>query len=1458
MTVNHRSAAPGRSADKRPSPGGISFFLNGERVILSSPDPSMMLIDYLRSPNVGLFGAKEPCGQGGCGCCTVILSHWDKTKGEAVHRSINACLRPVCALNGLSVTTIEGTGRVQETMNPVAYHLAANNGTQCGYCANGWVMVMTGFLANRPTSRTKKDIEALFDGNLCRCTGYRSILTGMKTFASDWTPHDEANRMKCEIDPAFDAENMGKEICIDFPDGAKWPATPVRAEVGDKSWIAVRDIDALRAAIRIEPDTKLVRLVHGNTSFGIYREEVEAARLYIDIRAIPDLYDLQLDSLGLTVGAGIPYCELIQFLQDQPNSEPGGTLSTLSYMARRTAGSIVRNAASLGGNIMLVLKHIRNGEPFPSDMATVLCGLGAEVDAIRLEGGEAKPFLLSDLMTACARNPALADDLLLLRFRVPIAPPSEVCFAQKVALREVNAHSIVNATTRLMLARRANDGQPPRFGRCQIVFGGIAPYPWSADDTAAFLEGKDVSFDTWRDAAAVLVREVEAEQKKWCSRMADEPDEGFTNLYRRQLTEGYLYKAIVNALLQVAPETVPTSIASAGVDTWGTWPVSDGTQCFDSDLYDTPLRKPYIKLAAMYQAQGEVKYTHEKPVSYGTLFGALVQSSKALARYRFKHPETGDTLTATELVAWLKEGNPDFTELVTAGDIPAGRNLQGMGRDQPVFAIEEVEHEGQCIALVLAETQDRAEALSRFIQDNCIDYAPPTSGASPVLTIHDALADDRIFPDCPQSAPFLAHIWKVTRPQSDLSWARDTAAPPDEKIVQRNARIDGAPCKVIESTQICGSQLHFYMETQSCIAEPRDGNAIQLYPSTQDPKSIHGTVSSVLEYSLNQIGIQVPQIGGSFGGKSEQSRFVAAMAAVGSKKTSRPVHLMLDRASDSALIGRRHPYLGRYQLAVDSGSENTEDKGLIRGLSAHLWGDGGAFYDCSFVVSNCIQLRVDNAYFVPNYQTVIDVCRTNKAPNTSFRAFGDIQGVLILENAIEEAAIAVGMDACEIREKNLYAIDQTTPGGQALEHCYLREVWDFAKEKSDFANRKKQVADFNAGNKWRKRGIALLPLKYGSGFPLESLEQSSALVNVYAGDGSVLIRQGGVDVGQGMLTKIVQVAAHELNVPIDIIRVDASDTRVIPDPTSTGASTGTQYNGQAVRKACIALRERLKRFCLGLRDQHGEDWCRQQHIDYWNHGNRGWNTPVVVNGQPTTIWRHVVSLAFAHRVDLQAEAKARIPGGEKILPHVEFKSKREQPKGSGIPTDPNGPFSGSVNEYVGFTYNAACAEVEVDILTGETKICRVDIVYDMGVSINPAIDIGQIEGAFVQGIGYLLAENLVFQQDGPAKGRLNTVNTWRYKLPATTTIPLEMNVHLFPRELAKRVPENPNTLYSSKEVGEPPLVLANSVFLALKNAVRSSRVERGLDPQFRMDAPATVQEVRRACAVDEIGSADFA
>ena len=1383
----------------------LRFVLNGSEVVIDKVDPSILLVDWLRSPRVGLTGTKKSCAQGGCGACTVMLSRWDDLSESVEHLSINSCLRPLCSLDGMEITTTEGTGSCRSELSPVQYRIAKDNGSQCGFCTPGFVMNMTAFLAtNQDQKIGQKEIEDLFDGNLCRCTGYRAILYGMKHFASDWGPAYEAGCLKTVVDPVERVPHARK-VHTGFPNAMKVPPRAVYYAAAGYHWYRPTTLDQVHVILATHPNVADVKLVGGNTSIGVYRF-VENPHVLIDISQLDELRGIEVGDEGLSFGSAVTYGDLLGELDglvdDSPAERVQG-LEALQYMARRTAGTIVRNAATVAGNTMLVVRHVKEGEPFPSDLFTALSSLNAEVD-VSLGGGNIRLPILE--FAHQYQDSKELQEGVLARYHVPWTKPNEYARTYKMALREVNAHSIVNGGLRV----RFDDAGT--IEDAAIVLGGIGPVAFHAQSAEQFLIGRSWNDETLQQTLTQVRADVQANLEENRKRMSGLPYEGFTEEYRIHLAESYFYQFFIHVAELRDPGSIPPDLRSAGEQP--VRPVTGGKQSYEKFKDEYPVDLPLVKLAAFLQATGEACYTHDIAVPERTMEAAVVTSAQTLAKisYRIPADDGFSSVDVAGLIAYLKTEYDGFQDFVTAADIPKGG---GQNTEDPVFALDEVTTFGQCIGLVLAKTEQLAIDIANFISTVCVEYAP---AGEPILTIADAISKGSIFKD---EGYYPVHIWKIQRPGSDLSWTEA-----DQAI------IDGIPCEVVRGTQQSGSQIHFYMETQACVAIPGERDEIVVYPSTQSPDSVQSAVRGILGVPASRVDVKVNRVGGGYGGKTTRSPYVASAVAVAAAKHHQPVRLAVRRENDSAMIGHRHPLYSEYALAI-ANSNDPDQKGRILGMSTDFTADGGATYDCSFVVMDCIQLRSDSAYMVRNYQTSGEVAQTNKASNGAMRSMGLVQGILAQEDAIENAAHRIGMLPEDVRGKNLYQQGQLTPYGEVVDYCYLDKVWERIAKLSDFDRRRAAVEQFNQQNRWRKRGISMIPVKYGSGYNATFLEQSGALVEIYDEDGSVLLRHGGVEMGQGLLTKVAQIAARELNLPRALIETSALDTQVVPNPVSTGASTGTAFNGAAIQEACRVLRKRLEDYCLDLLNQHGSKWCKEQHINFWDH-EKGWRAKVDINGTPTLMWVKIIGLANQDRVNLSAQVRFVQQGGEAIDSGLIFHEG----------------FSEVVNHFVGFTFSAACTEVEIDVLTGETTVLRADLVYDMGKSLNPAIDIGQVEGAYVQGLGYVLTEDVVLQPDGPNLGALNADNTWRYKIPATTTIPLEFNVDLFPRSDAPEVPENPFDLLSSKEVGEPPLVLAVTAYFALKHAVLAARQDRGHPEWFLFGAPATVQRVREACLVE--------
>ena len=1407
----------------------LRFYLNGRPVTLTDVSPRLLLVDYLRSAEVGLTGTKIGCKQGGCGACTVLLSTYDADARRVTHRSINSCLRPLASLDGAMVTTVEGLGSVDGAVSPVQYCLAKNNGTQCGYCTPGWVTSAHGLLAARgvdvlnfdtSTDRvdpsdpqfgnlpTMQELQEHFDGNLCRCTGYRPILFGFeKGFSRDWTGADGSGCMTCAIDAA---EGVKVSSCITppFPDALKSPARAVRYESGGYTWSRPLTLDDLRELVNRCPDEADRKLVFGNTSIGVYDTYTEDPHHLIDISHISELRATAVDSEGMTVGSGVTYTDFLALLDleleeaKQTAPERLAGLESLHYMARRTAGAIVRDAASLGGNTMLVLRHINAGTPFPSDLFTALVSLRSRVRVLDTETGKVDDHELLDFAQLYASTPEVRDRSLLLAYVIPFTKRGAFAETYKTALREVNAHSIANAGCHVELDAER------RVTEATFVLGGVAPVAVGLNGFADAIVGKAWDWSLHDAGREALVKAVEPLFAHYKDRLQDVPWEGFTDAYKLSLAASYWLKFFVKVALAVDPAIVSPDQASAAAR--DERPVSRGTQHYNTYADEFPINQPIVKLEAFVQSTGEAVYPQDIELPARGLEAAYVFSTRARATFTYRVPGHVGAAGPADVLACLQDTFPGVVDYLTCLDMPSDTNLEGMAMDQPVFApmdgdtfVGAVTNDGQSIGLVLAGDDQVALDAAQFVSTALVDY----QDEPPLITIPDAVQAGSFFGDDPSTVRFaMNHIWKVVRGGSDLNWLTQEGP---------SMALDDIPCRLVTGQQDVGGQIHFYMETQTCVAIPGEEGQMVLWSSTQSPDGVQNAVAHVLGVPMNKVEVCVKRVGGGYGGKCNPPAFVAIAAAVAARAHNRPVRLAVKREVDTAMFGHRHPVQGRFAVAIGTGEDTAENRGKLIGLHHDVLLNGGSSYDCSFIVSDCLQLRADSAYFVRNYDTSSDVCRTNIASNTAFRTLGMIQAALLQEEAIEKAAHQVGMLPEDVRARNLYATGQSTPAGQTLDDCDVEQVFSYTRETYEFDARLAAIEEFNAGNRYRKRGISLIPVKYGSGYNLPLLEQAGALVEIFGQDGTVLVRTGGVEMGQGLNTKVAQTASYYLGIPLALIRVAALDTSIVPNPVSTGASTGSPFNAEAVQACCEELMTRLR------------DYCRIKGLWFPVRPNRTWDS-----GAATTNWSSAVRHANFDCVNLCAQRRVPIDGGE-ILDSptaLQFHPGVKEPEQN--------------YEFTGFTYSAAIAEVEVDVLTGETTVLRADIVYGMGRSQNPAIDVGQVEGGFVQGVGYVTSEEMVYQPDGPRRGALNSTNTWTYKPPAAMSIPLQMNVDLFPD------PENDaDPLLSSKEVGEPPMTLAVTVFFAIKHAILAARKDQGDDGWFDLEAPATVQRVAAACRV---------
>jgi xanthine dehydrogenase large subunit len=602
------------------------------------------------------------------------------------------------------------------------------------------------------------------------------------------------------------------------------------------------------------------------------------------------------------------------------------------------------------------------------------------------------------------------------------------------------------------------------------------------------------------------------------------------------------------------------------------------------------------------------------------------------------------------------------------------------------------------------------------------------------------------------------------------------------------AAFDAAPHKVKGELYV-GGQEQFYLEGQIAYAIPKEDHGMQVLCSTQHPSEMQHVVAHALGLHSHHVTVECRRMGGGFGGKESQSALWAAAAAIAAYKLKRPVKLRADRDDDMLVTGKRHCF--HYEYEVGYG-----DDGRILAAKVDMVSRAGYSADLSGPVATRAVCHFDNTYYLSDVEIRAACGKTNTQSNTAFRGFGGPQGAIALEYIIDEIARKLGRDALDIRRVNFYGRDErnVTPYGQVVVDNVIRELVDELESTSEYRARRDAISAFNAGSPVLKKGLALTPVKFGIAFNVSHLNQAGALVHVYV-DGSVLVNHGGTEMGQGVNTKVMQVVAHELGVDMSHVRISATDTSKVANTSATAASTGADLNGKAAQDAARQIRDRLAAHAARM---YGGDAA----------GVRFAADTVFVNGRELS-FAELVAAAYLARVQLWSDGYYATPGL-----HWDAKT-----------------MTGNPFQY--FAYGAAVSEVVVDTLTGEWKLLRADCLYDAGKSLNPAIDIGQVEGAFIQGMGWLTTEELWWNQ----AGRLMTHAPSTYKIPAVSDCPEDFRVRLF---------ENVNvadSIHRSKAVGEPPLLLPFSVFFAIRDAVSAVGGHRVNPP---LNAPATSEEILKA------------
>lgn len=587
-----------------------------------------------------------------------------------------------------------------------------------------------------------------------------------------------------------------------------------------------------------------------------------------------------------------------------------------------------------------------------------------------------------------------------------------------------------------------------------------------------------------------------------------------------------------------------------------------------------------------------------------------------------------------------------------------------------------------------------------------------------------------------------------------------------------------------------GGQEHFYLETQISSVLPTEDGGMYVYTSTQNPTEVQKLIAEVLGVPMNKIVIDMRRMGGGFGGKETQAAGPACLCAVIARLTGRPTKMRLPRMEDMTMTGKRHPFYVEYDIGFD-------DDGLLHGIELQLAGNCGYSPDLSGSIVDRAMFHADNAYFLENATITGLRCKTNTASNTAYRGFGGPQGMVAIEEIMEVIARHLGKDPLEVRKLNYYGKDErnVTHYYQTVEHNMLAEMTAELEASAEYARRREEIRAFNATSPVLRKGLALTPVKFGISFTATFLNQAGALIHVYT-DGSIHLNHGGTEMGQGLNTKVAQVVAQVFSVDISRIQITATNTDKVPNTSPTAASSGADLNGMAAKNAAETIKKRLVDFLVGhfrvteedVEFRNGQVRVREQYLSF----------------------EEVIQLAYFNQISLSATGFYRTP-----------KIYYDRDKARGRP-------------FYYYAYGVACVETIVDTLTGEYRMLRADILHDVGASLNPAIDIGQVEGAFVQGMGWLTTEELVWND----KGKLLTNGPASYKIPAIADMPIDLRVRLVEN---RKNPEQ--TVFHSKAVGEPPFMLGIAAWCALKDAVASLGDYR-LHP--RLDAPATPERVLMA------------
>uniref|UniRef100_A0A8C1Y1M9 Aldehyde oxidase 5 n=1 Tax=Cyprinus carpio TaxID=7962 RepID=A0A8C1Y1M9_CYPCA len=1246
-------------------------------------------------------GTKYGCGGGGCGACTVMVSRYDPIQETVLHWSVTACLQPICSLHGAAVVTVEGIGSTKTKLHPVQERIAKAHGSQCGFCTPGMVMSMYTLLRNNPQP-TMEDIRETLGGNLCRCTGYRPIIDGFKTFCNTLIScqngdgngkccMENSNSHNNESDISGELFSMDNVLPLDPTQDLIFPPELLVSKPSERlcfqgekvRWISPADLKDL---IKLKAEYSNAPLLVGNTTIGWFQEEVHPS--------------------------------------SHPSSHPSIHPSKLFLFFYRAKDESEGNCPSFGAGCSLsVLKDVllQGIEELGPEKSRVYQALVQTLQCLASKQIRNMASLLIPSILFLTTN-----SLLQYKYNMNFSFRSEKLIANPCALqwefvsafrqaqRREFAFSIVNSGMRVTFRHDSNVVE-----NLDIFYGGVGPTLVKARHTCKELMGRK-----WDEKLLVVGTQL-LEEEIYVPPTAP----GGQEEYRKALVLSFFFKFYMQVLLELQQKEVgmndlPLEYLSALKPFKNEVPQANHSFQLvpETQSSNDPVGRPNVHQAALQQATGEAVYYDDIPSVKGELFVSMVTSTRAHAKI----------ISIDASVALAMSGVVTF---ISAKDVPGQNRRLWFNNPEELFAEEEVICVGQIIGAIVAETREQAKRAAEQVDITYEDIQPV------FFTIEEAIEHQSFFD-------------------------------PKRKLERGNLEEGFEKADhILEDELYMGGQEHFYMETQGLIAIPKgEAGELELYVASQHAAYTQEVVGITLGIDSNKITCHVKRLGGGFGGKVMKIASLSAIAATAAYKTGRAVRCVLEREDDMLITSGRSPFLGKYKVGY-------LNDGTILAADITYYSNGGCTLDESSFIMEKALLHMDNGYKIPNLRGHGLVCKTYLPSYTAFRGFGGPQGLTIIESVLHEVAARCGLPAHQVRDINMYKDEKCyTHHKQLFSPHDMVRCWNECLEKSDYTHRCLSIKQFNAHNHWKKRGISIVPLKFGIGFSKGFYNQGAALVNIYK-DGSVLISHGGTEMGQGINTKAIQIASRILKVPMSSIHIKETCTGNVPNAAPSAASFGTDAVGMAVKDGCEKLMRRLE---------------------------------PLIKKHPQFTWQQLVVEAYCQKISLSA---------------------------TGFFMYAFNLVTSDGNAYYYFTFGACCSEVEIDCLTGDHKNIRTDIVMDVGRSINPALDVGQVEGGFGQGIGLYTIEELQFSP----KGVLLTRGPSRYKIPALCDIPPQLNVHLL------RNADNPHAIYSSKGIGEPPVFFGCTLFFAIKEAIAAARRERGLTESFHFSSPATAEKIRMAC-----------